>query len=167
MPTQRERAMVAGFGRGEARRAAAVTKTAGAEELRLRKLDQLRQSRLIENPSLALPEAERALLEPEKFTKYLFNPENPHGYAKGVAFTSRLGYDMDNWADLMEEIRTRATLYPACPKGDSGHGMKYEQQMILYGKTGTPTNVVVGWIVEGGRPRMTSAYIKEVKEHDN
>lgn len=41
--------------------------------------------------------------------------------------------------------------------------MVYEQKMILYGKTGKPTNVVISWIAEDGKPRMVSAYIKEAK----
>lgn len=163
---QPQRARVAGFGRGQAGRVAAA-KVVDVEGGRLRALDRARQTRLLKDPSLALPNAEHAVLESDKFTKYLFNPDNLHGYAKGVAFTSRLGYDMDSWNGLMEEIRSRAALYPARCKGDSGHGMKYEQQMILYGKTGRPTNVIVGWIIENGHPRMTSAYIKEVKEHDD
>lgn len=56
---------------------------------------------------------------------------------------------------------------PTVQKGDTGYGLKYEQQMILYGKKGVPANVVVSWIIEDGRPRMTSAYIKEVKKHDD
>jgi len=35
--------------------------------------------------------------------------------------------------------------------------------MILYGKKSILANVVVAWILENGVPRMTSAYIKEVK----
>lgn len=167
LPTQRERAMVAGFGKGQVARAAAAARTADIETLRLRALDQSRRARLVENPSLALPNAERAVLEPDKFTKYLFNKDNPRGYAKGVAFTSRLGYDIDSWDGLMEEIQSHAVLFPARQKGDAGHGMKYEQQMILYGKTGSPANVVVSWIDEDGIPRMTSAYIKEAKERDD
>ena len=149
------------------REATAAERARDAELLQLRTLERARKDRLIENPSLALPEVERAVLESEKFTKYLFNPENPTGYAKGIAFTSRLGYDIDSWKELMEEIRKSAALYPVLPKGDTGYGLKYEQQMILYGKKGVPANVVVSWIIEDGRPRMTSAYIKEVKKHDD
>ena len=107
----------------------------------------------------------KALLQDEKFTKYMFNRENPRGWAKGVAFQSRLGYNADNWMELQSEIQSRAPLFPAKPKGDVGHGMTYEQKLILFGKNKTPANVVVSWIVEDGRPRMTSAYIKEVKGH--
>ena len=38
-------------------------------------------------------------------------------------------------------------------------------KLILFGENKTPENVVVSWVVESGRPRMTGAYIKEVKEH--
>lgn len=158
---------VSGFGRSAAARATAGAKAANVELSRLRKLDQTRQARLTENPSLALPNAGRVVLESDKFIKYLFNKKNPRGYAKGIAFTSRLGYDINNWEELKDEIHSRAALYPARQTGDAGHGMKYEQLMILYGKKNMPTNVVVGWIEEDGIPRMTSTYIKEVNEHDN
>lgn len=166
LPTQRERAQVAGFGRGQAARTAATRKL-DADTVRLYELDQRRRTRLERHPDLALPHAERAVIEENKFLRYLFNPDNPRGYAKGVAFTSRLGYDIKNWEDLRAEIMSRAKMYPARQTGDKGHGMMYEQKMILYGRTGKPTNVVVAWIDEGGTPRMTSAYIKEVKEHDS
>lgn len=163
--TQRERAMVAGFGRGEAARVAATRKL-DAETRSLYELDQARRARLERHPELALPHAD-AVVEQTKFTGYLFNPDNPSGYAKGIAFSSRLGYDIDSWEELRDEIMSRSTLYPARQKGDSGHGMRYEQRMILYGRTGRPANVVVGWIDDGGTIRMTTAYIKEVKEHDD
>jgi len=34
--------------------------------------------------------------------------------------------------------------------------------MVLYGKTGKPTNAVVGWIYKDGEVRVTTAYISEV-----
>lgn len=131
------------------------------------KLDYYRRTRLIGNPDIALPDADHAISEETKFTKYLFNPENQRGYAKGLAFKSRLGYDETNWEELRAEILNRAPLYPARQTGDNGHGMTYEQKMIIYGKLGKPANVVVAWIDEPTGIRMTSAYIKEVKKHEN
>lgn len=52
---------------------------------RMYKLDYKRRSRLASGPSLKLPGAENACAEQDKFLKYLFNPDNPRGYAKGVA----------------------------------------------------------------------------------
>ncbi len=166
LPTQRERIQVAGLGSGQAARASAARKL-DAETTRLYELDQTRRTRLEKHPELALPHAERAAIEENKFLRYLFNPDNPRGYAKGVAFTSRLGYDIRSWKELRDEIMNRAKLYPVRQMGDKGHGMTYEQKMILYGRNGKPANVIVAWIDEGGTPRMTSAYIKEVKEHDD
>ncbi len=134
---------------------------------RLYKLDYSRRTRLIHDPSLTLPGAEGAEAREDKFLKYLFNPDNPRGQAKGAAFTSRLGYEKNNWEELQREILCRARLYPVRYMGDKGFGATYEQKMILYGKTGKPANVIVSWIDEGGHPRMVSAYIKEAKDHED
>lgn len=128
------------------------------------KLDYARRSKLLNHPEMALPNADKATAAKEKFTGYLFNPENKNGWAKGQVITSRLGYSAENWKSLQNEILRGSRVYPANHKGNSGYGEKYEQRMVLYGKNGTPANVVVGWIQnEDGSVSMTSAYIKEVK----
>lgn len=127
------------------------------------KLDYKRRNELVNNPALQLPDAERAVLPEGKFTKYLLGGNNEKGLAKGRAFTSRLGYNLDNWESLRDELQTGALKYPAVMKGYSAYGTKYEQKMVLYGKKGTPANVVVGWLQRlDGTVSMTSAYIKEV-----
>jgi hypothetical protein len=128
------------------------------------KIDYARRNDLINHPKKALPNVDKPILPKEKFAEYLFNSDNPDGWAKGQAFTSRLGYSADNWESLQNEILRNVKNYPAKNKGNGGHGEKYEQKMVLYGKKGTPANVVVGWIVkEDGTVRMTTAYIKEVE----
>ena len=128
------------------------------------KLDYARRNNLLNHPETALPNADRASAPSEKFTAYLFNPENKDGWAKGRAFSSRLGYAKENWKALQKEILRGASAYPASHKGNNGHGERYEQRMVLYGKNGTPANVIVGWIKrEDGSVSMTSAYIKEVE----
>ncbi|MFD2116354.1 phage minor capsid protein [Paenibacillus yanchengensis] len=138
-------------------------KNSNAEQWQLTQLDYRRQRRLTANPELALPNAGKASAADAKFSKYLFNPDNPVGYAKGAAFTSRLGYNSDNWKKLQSEIIERSSLYPSTLKLTDQHGSRYEQKMILYGVTGKPTNVVVGWNVANNETKMTTAYIKEVK----
>ena len=129
------------------------------------KLDYKRRGRLAQDPTLGLPNGGAAYAEQGKFLQYLFNPDNPKGYAKGLAFADRLGYNISNWDALRDEILRCAPLYPAKAAGNRGYGMVYEQKMILYGETKKPTNVIVSWIAgEGGKPRMVSAYIKEVKD---
>jgi len=138
-----------------------------ASEWSLLKLDHSRRSQLLTKPELRLPNAELATAADSKFTGYLFNPDNPVGSAKGIAFAKRLGYNADNWKQLQDEIIKRSSLYPSTLKLTDQHGSRYEQKMILYGVTGNPTNVVVGWNVTKEETKMTTAYIKEVKSDGN
>ncbi|MGG1597624.1 minor capsid protein [Paenibacillus naphthalenovorans] len=128
------------------------------------KLDFQRRHRLITNPELALPNAENATAADEKFTKYLFNPDNKKGWAKGVAFTSRLGYNADNWKELQNQVLRKARVYPSTYKRTDQYGDRYEQQMIIYGPSGKLANVVVAWIVSNDTTKMTSLYVKEAKK---
>jgi len=128
------------------------------------KLDYSRRNRLINHPELALPNANKATAADAKFEKYLFNPENPKGYAKGKAFTSRLGYDISNWQELEKEILEKSIMFPAKDKGENGYGTQYEQKLILYGKTNKPTNVIIGWLTKDNETWLTSAYIKEASK---
>lgn len=133
------------------------------ERWRYIKLDYSRRNKLINNPELALPGADKAIVPNEKFTKYLFGGNNIDGLPKGENFKNRLGYSVDNWKMLQEEIRNRASLYPVVSKGDTGFGERFEQKIVLNGLNEKPANVVVGWIHKpDGTTAMTSAYIKEV-----
>ena len=128
------------------------------------KLDYERQTALIKDPSLKLPNAEKATADDRKFTNYLFNPENSDGWGKGQAFISRLGYHKDNYEGLKMEIIEKSKRYPATLKKTDKFGNSYEQKMILYGNKGTPANVIVGWKEKDNKTWMTSAYIKEVEK---
>lgn len=137
-------------------------KKADSEKYNLLRLDYRRQVQLQQNPDLVLPNAKRSTAADEKFTGYLFNKSNPDGWAKGVAFTSRLGYNVDNWKTLQKDILASAPLYPTHLRGSDMHGASYEQKVILSGLKGTPANVVLGWKVKGKATWLTTAYIKEV-----
>ena len=139
-------------------------KIANDEKYKFWKLDYDRRMNLIKNPQKALPNAINATIAEEKFTKYFFNPENKKGYDKGVAFASRLGYNIDNWKEMKDEILKAAITYPARYKNTTEHGDKYSQDIILYGKKNKPANVKVGWIVEdNGKLHLTTAHVEEVK----
>ena len=134
------------------------------EKWKYTKLDYKRQNELIEHPERKLPNAEDVILPDGKFTKYLFDGVHKEGLAKGAAFSSRLGYDISNWRELQNEIKHRALKYPVTFKDNNGYGDRYEQKIVVYGKNGTPANVVVGWMHKpNGDVTMSSAYIKEVK----
>lgn len=138
-------------------------KKADDETWQLMEFDYKRRNDLVLHPEKALPNAKSATAASEKFSGYLFRPQNPVGWAKGIAFTSRLGYNGDNWGDLREQVLKRAQLYPATLKRVDGFGQRYEQRMVLQGKKKTPAHVVVGWNVNGDKTHLTTLYISEVK----
>lgn len=128
------------------------------------KLDYKRRNELQEHPELKLPNAENAVLPEPKFTKYLFDENSEKGYPKGRAFTDRLGYGMENWQELQKALKQGAVKYPAQYVDNNGYGDRYVQKMVLYGKKGTPANVIVAWLKNtDGTTKLTSAYIKETK----
>lgn len=135
-----------------------------SEKWRFMKLDYQRRNELLQHPELKLPNAENAMAADAKFEKYLFGGSHPEGLAKGNAFSSRLGYDAENWNSLKKQIIARAPQYPVLSKGVNGYGKHmYEQKIVLYGLKGTPANVVVGWSADDKNVTMASVYIKEVK----
>jgi hypothetical protein len=131
-------------------------------QMRYVNLDYIRRKRLIEHSELKLPHAELATIADEKFTKYLFNPDNPRGSAKGRGITSRLGYDETNWKAFKEVIDSNKDKFPVKYTGNNGHDDLYEQMQIIYGLKGKPANILVSWGVNANGTHMTSAYLKEI-----
>ena len=139
-------------------------KTADSERWKFTELDYRRRNKLLNNPDLALPNADNATVASSKFTSYLFGGSNESGLAKGRAFDSRLGYNIGNWKELKAQIINRAQMYPAKKGEKTEYGVKYTQFIVLYGNKGRPANVKVGWIVDGETDtHMTTAYIEEIK----
>ncbi len=137
-----------------------------SEEYRLTKYDYYLRNRLAGHPELSLRNADRLDIDERKYTGYLFNPDNPKGYAKGKAITSRLGYDISNYAALDKLVKENIVKYPSSVKAKTQHGQKYEVNMIVRGLKGKQAKLQVGLIYDNGSdvPRLTSVYIDELKE---
>jgi hypothetical protein len=133
-------------------------KKAGGDRWEKTLLDYQRRSRLVDDPLLALPGAEQAQINDRKFTHYLFGGVHTGGLSKGVAFSSHLGYNKDNWGAMKDEILQKATIYPATLKIVTEYGPKYNQAMILYGLKHNPMDVVVAWEINDGIPRFITVH---------
>lgn len=140
-----------------------ATKRADGDNWNFMQLDYKRRLRLINNPDLALPNADVATAADNKFIKYLYNPKNADGWSKGVALNSRLGYNESNWEELKKLLLNNAIKYPVIYKGADRHGNSFEQLQIIYGLKGNPANVLVAWKSSDDKTWMSSAYIKGVK----
>ena len=111
-----------------------------------------------------LPKYRHAVIPIEKFLQYALDPIR--GKGKAVAFEKALGYNTKNAEKLIENIRAHLGDYDAREKGDKGYGMTYEVLMELTGENGKKAYVLTAWIYDARTdgPRLTSAYIKTVKE---
>ena len=95
----------------------------------------------------------------EKLTKYSLDPTKCPD--KAEAFKKALGYDLNNYADLMLNIKDNIDISKFVEKGDIGHGMRYEYIMKLKGPNGKTANVLTAWIRDGDGLRLTSVYVTE------
>lgn len=139
-------------------------KLAGDEKYKLWRLDYRRRNELLLHPERALPGAAQAQVAEAKFTRYFFNPESKDGFPKGVAFNSRLGYNIDNWEKMQTEILNAARKYPATFKSEIPYGKKYEQMVVLQGVKQKPANVLLAWLVHpDGTAHFVTAHMEELK----
>lgn len=138
-------------------------KLAGDNRYKLWGLDYRRQLELLTHPERALPGAVDATAADAKFTQYLFGGTNERGLAKGRAFSSHLGYNANNWAEMRTEILKASRRYPAQFRDTTEYGDRYSQDIILYGKKNQPANVRVGWLVgQNGNVHMTTAHMEDI-----
>lgn len=107
---------------------------------------------------MSIPDAERAIIEPEKVRDYLLNLEHPDGGSKAVWFYS-LGYVRDEWQLLAEDLLAIAR---DCDKFDAQmtkFGIKYKASGAVVRPNHRPGKVMTVWIVEDNDPpRFVTAY---------
>ena len=114
-----------------------------------------------------LPRADEAVIPVEKFTKYVLHPENSNG--KYRAFESALGYNLENYHHLIENIRENLHRFPATISPDKGHGVRYVEDMNLIGLNSKNARVITVWLDDSstGEMRLITVYIKKrSKNHD-
>ena len=102
-----------------------------------------------------------AQIPKEKFTEYALNPLKSPDKAK--AFKEALGYDRDNYSDLIKNIEYHIDESKFVEKGDNGYGMRYEYIMNIIGANGKNANILTAWIQEGNEKRLTSVYVTKKK----
>lgn len=93
----------------------------------------------------------------DKFTKYSLNQERQPDKAK--AFESALGYTSKNIDALIANIQQNLKEEEFVEKGNSGHGMRYENIVVLTGANGKTANVLTAWIEDDEYLRLTSVYV--------
>jgi hypothetical protein len=106
-----------------------------------------------------LPNAKSAVIPVEKFTEYSLNPLKQKD--KAEAFEKALGYTLDNYQMLIDNIKSNITNYPATPKPDLGYGQRYQVVMNLLGENGKEAKVLTAWLADKNTTRLISVYVDE------
>ncbi len=105
-----------------------------------------------------IPNADEAIIPPEKVRDYLLSASQPVGRFKAVFFYS-LGYTVADWERLEADFRALLTL-----GAETGERTEYGQKYVLRGRitgpAGKGAEVVMIWIILEGesRPRLITAY---------
>lgn len=92
-----------------------------------------------------------------KYIKYSLDSDRQPDKAK--AFKEALGYTRENVNALIANIQLTLKEDGFIEKGDSGHGMRYENIITLTGANGKTANVLTSWIKDHDSLRMTSVYV--------
>lgn len=102
-----------------------------------------------------------AKIPKEKFINYALDPIRQPDKAK--AFKDALGYTLENYQELIDNINLHLNKKELVEKGDSGYGMRYEYIMRLQGPNGKEANVLTAWIQDEDDIRLTSVYVTKKK----
>ena len=113
-----------------------------------------------------LPKRADAVIPMGKFTEYALNPQRSPD--KAVAFSSALGYNLDNADALIQNIRENLSSFPATERGTNGYGKIYEVRMNLTGANNKTANVITAWLDDEKTKEMrfVSAYVDKKRRND-
>jgi hypothetical protein len=104
-----------------------------------------------------LPHADDAIVEEQKLTGYLLNPDHPRGKA---GFFLALGYTAAAWQVLRADLLTLARTQPLRSQTASPYGTKYIIEGTLTGPAGRSARIRTVWIIEPPQPypRLVTAH---------
>ena len=108
---------------------------------------------------MALPNAELAIVEPEKIRDYLLSPIHPIGRFKAVVFAA-LGYNQAQWEILRNDLLAVVKSGSSVAGQPSLYGQKHEVDGILVGPSGRSMLVRTVWMVRSADqvPRLVTAF---------
>ncbi|AYE37491.1 hypothetical protein D1B17_01965 [Companilactobacillus zhachilii] len=115
-----------------------------------------------------MPDAKNAVFPKEKLTKYALATTaiKSGGANKTKVFESALGYDLNNYTDLMDKVYNGITKYEAIPQSDNGSGQRYRIDMPIKGPNKNIREVCTAWIkdAQSGELRLTSIFVNHKKK---
>ena len=108
---------------------------------------------------MRLPNAEQAIIEPQKLHGYLLSASHPVGRFK-ARFFAALGYVAEHWQEFEADLRRQHLTEDAECSEPLPDGQLFTIRAILNGRNGQSAVVLSVWFVPtvGGVPRFVTAY---------
>jgi hypothetical protein len=108
---------------------------------------------------MKIPNADRAVVAPDKLCQYLLNPAHRRGGPKARLLLS-MGYSADAWERLEADIRTCHLAAEVASEADSDYGRRYEIVAPLPGPSGRAVTFRSVWQIDAGTdyPRLITMY---------
>lgn len=102
------------------------------------------------------------IIDPAKLTSYALNRNHPRGQHKARLFEAILGYNLDNYMDLLEEIESKALDSQARLLHMDEHGYHYRVDVAVVGANGNQATVRTGWLIlpEQNSAILTTLYVR-------
>ncbi len=115
---------------------------------------------------MTLPNAHLAVVEREKITEYLLNPEHRYGASK-ARFFSAFGFVTADWEIMAQALCSHARLHDVSRIKETIFGPRYEVDGELETPDGRAPRVRTVWQLDHGEiaPRLITAYPLEA-HHD-
>ena len=106
-----------------------------------------------------LPNVEHAVVEQEKVTGYLLNPDHRFGASKARFFLG-FGFQLDKWQELVDALREHGRAYAVAKTKDTPFGPRYEVDGELDTPSGARPQVRTVWQLDHGQqaPRLITAH---------
>lgn len=100
-------------------------------------------------------------ISPAKLTEYALNPEHPVGKHKAKVFETTLGYTLDNYQDLIDNVYRNINKFPFSQIGSNDQGKLFRCDIAMSGPNGKTAVVRTGWITENdsGLYRLTTIFV--------
>ena len=103
------------------------------------------------------------VIDSRKLTEYALNLNNPVGKNKALMFQRHLGFTIDNYQELLEQIEGQALNYEALLIRTDEYGEHYRVDIDIIGTEGQQEVVRTGWVVaeNSNEARLTTLYVRK------
>ena len=100
-------------------------------------------------------------ISPAKLTEYALNPNHIDGKHKAKVFKTTLGYTLDNYQDLIDNVYRNINKFPFSQIGSNDQGKLFRCDIAMSGPNGKTAVVRTGWITENdsGLYRLTTIFV--------